>query len=95
MLKKSWKHDRKPCFLNTWSLANGLLRTTEQDTGADFIWAFRVVTADAKEHYADTTIQTGNSDGHISAIFLPWSLSATRFAQAKYMQTPPPIYRGI
>jgi len=71
MLTKSWKHDRKPCFPNTWSLANGLLRTTEQDTSAQFIWAFSVVTADAKGPYADTTIQTGTSDGNVSAILLP------------------------
>jgi hypothetical protein len=71
MLIKSWKHYRKPYFLNTWSLANGLLRSTEQDASSYFIWAFNVVIADAKEPYADTTIQTGTSDGHLSAILLP------------------------
>ena len=50
MLTKSWKPDRKLCVLNTYSLTNGLVRTTEQDTSSQFIWAFSVVTDDAKEH---------------------------------------------
>ena len=56
MLTKSWKPDRKPCFLSTWSLANGILTTTEQDSSAQFIWAFSVLTA--------------VSDGHHSAVIL-------------------------
>jgi len=93
MLKKIVETWQETCFLSSWILANGLLRTTEKDTSAQFIWAFSVVTADAKELYADTTIQISTSDDHLSAILLPWSLSATMFAQAKYMQTPPPICR--
>jgi hypothetical protein len=70
MLTKSWKPDRKPCFLSTWSLANGILTTTEQDSSAQFIWAFSVLTAEAREPYVETTNQTGTSDGHHSAVIL-------------------------
>jgi hypothetical protein len=87
-VKKIVETWEETCFLSTWSLANGLLRTTEKDTSAQFIWAFSVATADAKELYAATTIQIGTSDDHLSAILLPWNLPATMFAQAKYMQTP-------